>query len=63
MKAYLVYQVHCPDCDFVMVRECNTVHCGNQNCLNFRVAYERPFVELRKIELDELEALNHQEVE
>lgn len=63
MKAYLMQHVHCPGCDFVMVREGNTVHCGNQNCPNYHVPYERPFVELRKIEMDKLGELNRKEVE
>lgn len=57
MKAYLSYQVHCPSCDFVMVREGDVVYCGSLACRNYRVPYERPFVELRQIEMDELEEL------
>ncbi len=63
MKAYLSYQVHCPGCDFIMVREGVIVYCGNQNCRNFRVPYERPFVELRQITMDEAEKLDNKEAE
>ena len=50
MKAELYYQVRCPKCDFVMLRDKIGIKCINEGCKIFNIYFEAPSVELIKIQ-------------